>query len=156
MVSQEAGFVVKSRIVIGQSSIICSRMSTYVSIRMKYPTRMHRRCAALIGQINVSPLLRLVYVQNLVSPPPPPSWLVFPTPLSGRRITEVWKRVGKTRATTDPITQKIVLGVGLPGPISSLIPTYLLSHFNPVLTSPLMSDFKLGIVRLGRVAGKVS
>ncbi|ROJ44585.1 Zinc finger MYND domain-containing protein 19 [Anabarilius grahami] len=73
---------------------------------------------------------------------------------SQRCITEVWKRVGKTRATTDPITLKIVLGVGLPGPISSLIPAYLLSHFNPALTYPLMSDFKLGIVRLGRVAGK--
>ncbi|KAL1274432.1 hypothetical protein QQF64_027246 [Cirrhinus molitorella] len=73
---------------------------------------------------------------------------------SQRCITEVWKRVGKTRAATDPITLKIVLRVGLPGPISYLIPSYLLSHFIPDLTSPLMSDFKLGIVRLGRVAGK--
>lgn len=64
--------------------------------------------------------------------------------------------MGKTRATTDPITLKIVRRVGLPGPVSKLIPSYLLSRFIPDLTSPLMSDFKLGIVRLGRVAGKVS
>lgn len=127
---------------------------SYVSIRIKHPTRMRRRCAALIGQFAVSPLLRLVYVQNLVSPSPPK--LAGFSNASQRCITEVWKRVGKTRATTDPITLKIVLGVGLPGPISSLIPAYLLSHFNPALTYPLMSDFKLGIVRLGRVAGKVS
>jgi len=55
---------------IGQSSIIRSRISTYASIRIKGPTRTHRRCAALIGQITLGPLLWLVYVQNLVSPSP--------------------------------------------------------------------------------------
>lgn len=91
--------------------------------------------------------------------PPPRSSLGFPAPAAVIPRLGCRRRDPESGQTSNQFTQTGI-AAGLRGCPCEFKPEYYLGWILRLSLSPppvlLMSDFKLGIVRLGRVAGKVS